>query len=73
VVYSFANETSVSALNFRINPRPSKGTIETVFQVTCINGEIKDQNSIGQVISSISQKFNQISNENLYKAMKSNI
>ncbi|CAF3423275.1 unnamed protein product, partial [Rotaria sp. Silwood2] len=33
--------------------------------------ETKDQNSIGQIINSISQEFNQITNENFNKAMKS--
>ncbi len=33
--------------------------------------ETKDQNSIEQIMNSISQEFNQITNENFNKAMKS--
>ena len=35
--------------------------------------ENHDQNSIGQIISAISQEFNQKTNENLEKAMQSNV
>jgi hypothetical protein len=51
VIYSFQNETSMSALNFKINPKPSNetcsinptnGTIETLFQITCTDWQIQD-------------------------------
>ena len=46
VIYTFDNQTSLSALNFRINPAPSNGscsidqingTIQTLFNITCLD------------------------------------
>ncbi len=46
VVYTFEKETSLSALNFKINPKPSNGTCSidpsngttsTLFNITCSN------------------------------------
>ncbi|UJR18466.1 hypothetical protein I4U23_005372, partial [Adineta vaga] len=160
VKYNFTNESSTSALNFKIQTKPSNGscsidprngTTKTLFEIKCFDWEIKDQikdyslyywlndpikrtiiafspvsnftvrlpsgnlnlfiqirdfmysttdfnisspmsvvsqsindlftelsetndqNYLGQVVSSISQEFNQISNENLDKAMKNGI
>ncbi len=51
VIYSFWNEPSMNALNFKINPKPSNetcsinptnGTIETLFQITCTDWQIQD-------------------------------
>jgi len=51
VVYTFENETSLSALNFKINPKPSNGTCsiypnngttDTLFKITCIDWYNKD-------------------------------
>jgi hypothetical protein len=51
VVYTFEHETSLSALNFQINPKPSNGTCsidpnngttDTPFMITCTDWYNKD-------------------------------